>query len=121
MRMKSMLIFAAGVTVGAMFLSPVMARILPSWDKASVKPVVLVKFDNFDTFKPVDDSASFPPTWKLSEVTPMAAVQYQSSSDSFVPLYSNSQMVPAWKKENVTPWVEVMSDTFSDFVPRYSQ
>jgi hypothetical protein len=119
-RVRYLVIFTAGVVVGSM-LSPVVAAILPTWNKDAVKPVVMVKYSGLDTFNPVDAPFSFPPSWKTSEVTPMAQVVYQSPDDSFAAVSGSSQLVPAWKKEAVTPWVEVAPDQFGNFAPRYSR
>jgi hypothetical protein len=113
-------VFAVGLALGSL-LSPVVAAIMPSWEKENVRPVVMVKYDGLDTFKPVDSTASFPPTWKTGEVTPMAQVVYQGMGGTFVAISDTSQFAPAWKQESVTPWVEVVPDQFGDFTPRYTR
>ncbi len=120
MRTRCLVMFAVGVAVGSL-LSPVVAAILPTWNKDAVRAVVMVKYDGLDTFKPVNSTAAFPPTWKTSEVTPMAQVTYQGMGGDFVAMSDSSQFVPAWKQEAVTPWVEVVPDQFGDFAPRYSK
>ena len=123
MNARSLIAFAAGVAVGAVFLSTAIAGgLVPAWRPANVTPVVLVTYDSLYGFRPIGSDSALAPCWKKGEVTPIVATTYDSLY-GFVPLKSNTPpgLGPNWKKEQVTPWTEVVYNSLGQFVTKNSE
>lgn len=123
MNARSLIPFAAGVVVGAAFLSTAIAGgMVPAWRPANVTPVVLVTYDSLYGFRPIGSDSPLAPAWKKGEVTAIVATTYDSLY-GFVPSKCNTSagLRPNWKKEQVTPWTEVVYNSLGQFVTKNSE
>lgn len=91
---------------------------LPTWNKNSVQPFVLLQYNTISDFIPIEGGSIYSYSWKKDNIKPIVFLKYHEYNN-FVPIEGGNSYSASWKKNEVTPIMLLKYDSDLGFIPKY--
>lgn len=111
MRWGVIIAFIVGFITGLFASVPTSAQGRPTWNKAQVVPMVIVRYGKMGFY--TETGGVWGPIWTKDEVTPMCNVKFDREKNLFFSADEGPFGATWSRKEEVKPYVTVIPDPYS--------